>query len=96
MICVWNLPIAKRLCNYCNVTNCLDRNTKWGKLSTKIRTLKPGESLTMDAFHHASCRTVAYRMAKQFDKQFSVRKNENGTVTIKRIKQAPRLAGGQY
>ena len=83
-MCEWNIPEEKRLCNLCKLTDCKERKTKWGKLSSMIRILPLNTPIRLPQEQYASCRTVAYRMSKQFNRKFTVLKRGKWVI-IERI-----------
>jgi len=82
MNCIWDVPPEKRHCKYCLLTHCEDRVTekyrRHGKVTEKIRALKVGQEITMDASYLCACRGVAYRMRDDFGVKILVKMQSDG------------------
>ncbi len=85
--CVWKVEAKDRLCKYCILTTCPERNVggkKWGRITPRMRSMDVGQSLRFDHMYYNAARTAASRLGADYLMRFIVRHDENGCI-VERI-----------
>lgn len=86
--CIWDIPVDKRLCDYCKVKFCKDRvrtHLMHGEISNTLRDLGVKETINMDLKDLNSIRVAASRLNTSFGCSISVRNNGRYAVVTREV-----------
>jgi len=74
--CIWPVKPEERLCRYCKLVHCADREkkgaTKLGTVTPRMRAMDVGGVMEVETVDYNAARTAAFRLKREKGAQFSI------------------------